>query len=74
MVIVGGKQSANTTHLAEMCKDINPNTVHIEDADELKDYNLDKFNLIGVTAGASTPKFVIDNVIEFLSNKGEIKS
>lgn len=68
MVIVGGKQSSNTTHLAQICKAININTVHIENANELKHYDLSSFNSIGVTAGASTPKFVIDEVMDYLTN------
>lgn len=67
MVIIGDKQSSNTTSLARICKEINVNTIHVETTDELKDHNLNGFKLIGVTAGASTPKNVIDEVIDYLN-------
>lgn len=67
MVIIGDKHSSNTTHLAQLCKAINVNTVHVESTEELKGFDLCKFRSIGVTAGASTPKFVIDEVMEYLS-------
>ena len=65
MIVIGGKNSANTTHLAEILKDITP-TIHIEDSIELESYRniIDKSINIGITAGASTPKDVIDAVIE----------
>ncbi|MBQ7450018.1 4-hydroxy-3-methylbut-2-enyl diphosphate reductase [bacterium] len=68
MIVIGGKNSANTTHLAEILKDITP-TIHIEDATELSKYNENIKNAqnIGVTAGASTPKDVIDEVMTKLS-------
>ena len=68
MIVAGGKNSANTTHLAEILKDITP-TIHIEDATELSKYNENIKNAqnIGVTAGASTPKDVIDEVMTKLS-------
>jgi 4-hydroxy-3-methylbut-2-enyl diphosphate reductase len=72
MVIIGARHSSNTTHLFQLCKAINVNTVHIENIDDLKKYDLTAFNSIGVTAGASTPNFVIDEVMEYLNNhKGE---
>ena len=67
MIVIGGKNSANTTHLAEILKEITP-TIHIEDSYELEKYTkeVEKSHNIGVTAGASTPKDVIDEVIKKL--------
>lgn len=65
MIVVGGKNSANTTHLAEILKEIT-STIHIETADDLNEFKdlIDKAENIGVTAGASTPENIIKNVIE----------
>ena len=65
MVVVGGKNSANTTHLAEILKDIT-STIHIETADDLDEFKglIEKSQNIGVTAGASTPENIIKSVIE----------
>lgn len=64
MIVVGSKKSANTTHLAEILKDIT-NTIHIESQNELYLYKdiIDNAKNIGVTAGASTPDNIIENVI-----------
>lgn len=70
MIVVGSKKSANTTHLAEILKSISK-TIHIEDDKELESYEnviLDAHN-ISITAGASTPETIIQNVITKL--KGE---
>ena len=68
MIVVGSKKSANTTHLAEILKDIT-NTIHIENADELDLYMdlTEKSKKISVTAGASTPQDVIENVVNRLN-------
>ncbi len=68
MVVVGSKKSANTTHLAEILTGITP-TIHIETDEELKDYEqlIKKSQNIGVTAGASTPDVIIENVIQKLN-------
>lgn len=65
MIVVGSKKSANTTHLAEILKDIT-STIHIETEKELEEYSelIEKSNNISITAGASTPQSVIDKVIE----------
>lgn len=67
MVVVGSKKSANTTHLAEILKNITT-TIHIEDDDELENYKdiIDGAEKIAVTAGASTPENIINNVINKL--------
>lgn len=64
MIVVGSKKSANTTHLAEILRDISK-TIHIEDDKELQNYEeiiVDARN-ISITAGASTPETIIQNVI-----------
>lgn len=67
MIVVGSKKSANTTHLAEILKNIT-STVHIETSEELNLYKdlIDKSQKISITAGASTPQNIIDEVIEKL--------
>lgn len=70
VIVVGSKKSANTTHLAEILKNITE-TVHIENADELVNYLdlIKKSKRIGITAGASTPQDVIDDVIYKLNER-----
>ena len=67
MIVVGSKKSANTTHLAEILKDITK-TIHIENADELDLYGdlIENSDKIAVTAGASTPQDIIEKVINVL--------
>jgi 4-hydroxy-3-methylbut-2-enyl diphosphate reductase len=64
MIVVGGKNSANTTQLANLCKKIGVTTYHIEDAKEIDKEWVISVKKIGVTAGASTPQWIIDEVIE----------
>ncbi len=68
MIVVGGKNSANTTHLAEILNEITT-TIHIETQDDLDEYKsiIDKSENIGVTAGASTPENIIKSVIDKLN-------
>ena len=68
VIVVGSKKSANTTHLAEILKDIT-STIHIENADELANYKdiIDRAVKISITAGASTPQDVIEEVIKTLN-------
>ena len=65
MVVVGSKKSANTTHLAEILKDITK-TIHIENDTELGEFEgyIKSSTKIGITAGASTPQNIINKVIE----------
>lgn len=72
MIVVGSKKSANTTHLAEILKDIT-STIHIETSEELDRYEdlIEKSQRISITAGASTPQNLINKVIENIQRKGE---
>lgn len=69
VIVVGSKKSANTTHLAEILKDITK-TIHIENDTELDNYKelIEKAQKIGITAGASTPQNIIEKVIKKLEN------
>lgn len=64
MIVIGGYDSANTNRLAELCSSIIP-TLHIESAAELDPGSL-RAERIGVTAGASTPDWVIQEMVEKL--------
>ncbi len=61
MLVVGGKHSSNTIKLSEVCSRY-CRTYHIENADELRDLKLPPAEKIGITAGASTPAYIIKEV------------
>lgn len=69
VIVAGSKKSANTTHLAEILKDITT-TIHIENDSELDNYAelIKNAKKIGITAGASTPQSIIEKVIKKLEN------
>ncbi|MCX8122961.1 MAG: 4-hydroxy-3-methylbut-2-enyl diphosphate reductase [Spirochaetes bacterium] len=74
LVVVGGKNSANTQRLAKIGKNSNIKTFHIETEDDLHDEDFMNSKYVLVTAGASTPGWIINNVLEKLysiSNKYE---
>jgi len=64
MVIVGGRQSANTAQLAEVCRRVNPHVYQVESAAEVREDWFTGLRRIGVSAGASTPDEVIAEVVE----------
>lgn len=70
MIVVGGKHSSNTTKLYQICKANCENTIHIENSSELTDefINNKKFNNIGITAGASTPDWIIREVFKIMQD------
>jgi (E)-4-hydroxy-3-methyl-but-2-enyl pyrophosphate reductase len=70
MLVVGGRNSANTSRLADLCKREGKHTYHIELADEIRHEWLNGANKIGVTAGASTPDWVVEGVIKQLIAEG----
>jgi 4-hydroxy-3-methylbut-2-enyl diphosphate reductase len=65
MVVVGGKNSSNTKELAVKCREIQPETVHVADADELIGEHADWLRgkpRIGITGGTSTPEIDLEEV------------
>ncbi len=66
VVVVGGKNSANTRHLAEICREIQPRTWHVETEAELDPRWFEGCRTVGLSAGASTPDWVVEGVAEWL--------
>lgn len=66
MIVVGGRNSANTTRLAEICGETGVPTYHVETADEISEDWFVGVSVVGVTAGASTPQWIIDDVTQRL--------
>ncbi len=64
MIVVGGHNSANTTRLAKLCKRIGTPTHHIETARELRRGWFKSKTRVGVTAGTSTPAWLIREVVD----------
>ncbi len=64
MVVIGGFNSANTRRLAEICLELQQNTHHVETADQLSGEWFKGIKSVGITAGASTPKWLIDEVVD----------
>ncbi|MBE6863494.1 MAG: bifunctional 4-hydroxy-3-methylbut-2-enyl diphosphate reductase/30S ribosomal protein S1 [Ruminococcus flavefaciens] len=61
MLVVGGRHSSNTVKLYEVCSRY-CKTYHIENSDELRNLKLPAADKIGITAGASTPAYIIKEV------------
>ncbi len=75
MFVVGGKNSSNTTKLYQISKSFNDRSYHIESKDDIKPEWLEGAEKVGVTAGASTPQWVIEEVVEhvrLLDKGGEL--
>ncbi|MEW5744528.1 MAG: 4-hydroxy-3-methylbut-2-enyl diphosphate reductase [Nitrospirota bacterium] len=71
MMVVGGKNSANTTQLANLCVARGVPTHHIETAAEIEDAWFSGAKTVGITAGASTPDWIIKEVEERIrDNRG----
>lgn len=64
VLVVGGFNSANTTRLAQICTEIQPRTHHVETAGELQADWFEGIETVGVTAGASTPEWIIREIVE----------
>lgn len=61
MIVIGGKNSGNTTRLYQICSNITK-TYHIENVDEIETDWFNNIETVGITAGASTPDWIIENI------------
>jgi ribosomal protein S1/(E)-4-hydroxy-3-methyl-but-2-enyl pyrophosphate reductase len=64
MLVVGGRNSANTSRLAQICQESGAYTHHIETAMEIESHWFSPQDKVGVTAGASTPNWLIEEVVQ----------
>lgn len=72
VLVIGGASSSNTQKLYEIAKKQGKNAQHIENVDEINVNFLKKYDKIGIVAGASTPDWVIQEVIQKLKSEGEV--
>ncbi len=66
MIVIGGKHSSNTVKLAQICESVCKKTYHIQTYLDLSVTQLKNCDSIGITAGASTPNWIIDEIINKL--------
>ena len=69
MVVVGDRHSSNTKRLAEICRESCPHVLLIERAAELDLGTLPRVEMVGITAGASTPAWIIKEVYDKMSDE-----
>ena len=69
MIVIGGADSSNSRKLYEICKQQCENTFFIQTADAIEDISFDGFAALGITAGASTPNTLIQEVLEACQRK-----
>ena len=71
MLVLGGFNSANTNRLARLCRDIQPRTYHLEEPGQIDPAWFSGVKTVGITAGASTPRWIIDQVLERVRELGK---
>jgi (E)-4-hydroxy-3-methyl-but-2-enyl pyrophosphate reductase len=76
MIVIGDKKSSNTKRLYEISKALCPHVFYIEDAAELKADEITRFTdrTVGITAGASTPAWIIKEVSNMMSEEMKIET
>jgi len=68
IVVVGGRNSANTNRLVEICRAAGAEVYHVETADELRPEWFENYDVVGVAAGTSTPEWIIEDVVSTLAS------
>ncbi|MGV8074372.1 MAG: 4-hydroxy-3-methylbut-2-enyl diphosphate reductase [Syntrophobacteraceae bacterium] len=68
MVVVGGYHSGNTLRLAEVARECAVPTYHVETETELNTQEMARYSCVGVSAGASTPNWIIRNIVKYLES------
>lgn len=66
VVVVGGRNSANTRQLVQISEGNDKPTIHVETAEELDESSLRQYHTVAVTAGASTPNWILMEVVDRL--------
>ena len=69
MVVIGDRKSSNTKRLAELCREVCPCVLLIERAEDLDMGQLPPADVVGITAGASTPAWIIKEVYDKMSDE-----
>lgn len=71
MIVVGGKNSSNTKKLKKVCDEKSLRAYHIQSANDLKDEWFEAVSHVGITAGTSTPHFIIQEVHDRIEEIGK---
>jgi 4-hydroxy-3-methylbut-2-enyl diphosphate reductase len=69
VIVIGGRNSANTTRLAQLCTEVQSRTYHIEDVEELQSEWFEGAKTVAITAGASTPPEQMEAAADWLRKK-----
>ncbi len=72
MIVIGSAASSNSAKLYEICKKECPATLFIQSCDDLRSVPLADVDTIGITAGASTPRNIIEEVMNYVRNGTDI--
>jgi 4-hydroxy-3-methylbut-2-enyl diphosphate reductase len=69
IIVIGSRNSSNSNRLKELAKKCGTNSILVDGAEELDFEMLSKYNSIGITAGASAPESIVQNVVKAISTK-----